>query len=59
MKGIFGNSRGPSDLAKFRFLSDTSREEKLDFSALLETGKNDFPQSTLNNMCAGQDFLWH
>jgi hypothetical protein len=59
MKGIFWNSRGLGDLAKFRFLSDTSKEEKLDFIALLETGKNDFTQSTLNNICAGRDFLWH
>jgi hypothetical protein len=39
MKGIFWNSRGLGDLAKFRFLSETSKEEKLDFIALLETGK--------------------
>jgi hypothetical protein len=51
--------RGLGDLAKFRFLSDTSNKEKLDFIALLETGKNDFTQSTLNNICAGRDFLWH
>jgi hypothetical protein len=59
MKEIFWNSRGLSDLAKFRFLSDTSKDEKLDFVALLETGKKDFSQSTLNNICAGQDFMWH
>lgn len=59
MKDIFWNNRGLSDLAKFRFLSDTSREQKLDFIALLETSKKGFSQTSLNNMSAGQDFLWH
>jgi hypothetical protein len=59
MKGIFWNSSGLSDLAKFRFLSDTTKDEKLDFIALLETRKKDFSQSTLNNFFAGQDFMWH
>jgi hypothetical protein len=59
MKGIFWNSRGLSDLAKTRFISDTVREQDLDFVALLETGKKDFAQSTLNNFCAGRNFLWH
>jgi hypothetical protein len=37
MKGIFWNSRGLRDLAKFRFLSETTKEQQLDFIALLET----------------------
>lgn len=59
MKGIFWNSRGLPDLAKFRFLSDNSREQKLDFIALLETGKKHFSQTVLSNICGGRDFLWH
>jgi exonuclease III len=59
MKGIFWNSRGLSDLAKTGFISDTVREQNLDFVALLETGKKDFSQSALNNFCAGRNFLWH
>jgi exonuclease III len=59
MKGIFWNSRGLRDLAKIRYLSELSREQKLDFIALLETGKKDFSQTTLNNICGGQNFLWH
>ena len=42
MRGIFWNSRGLSDLAKTKFLTDTVKEKKLDFIALLETGKKDF-----------------
>ena len=59
MKGIFWNSRGLSDLAKSKFLADTSTEQNLDFIALLETCKNDFSQSTLDNFSAGRKFLWH
>ena len=31
----------------------------MDFIALSETGRANFPQSTLNNICAGRDFIWH
>ena len=55
MKGTFWNSRGLSDLAKYRFLSDLSKEQKLDFIALLETGKKDFSKT----VCGGQEFIWH
>jgi hypothetical protein len=45
MKGIFWNSRGLNDLAKTRFLRETSKEQNLAFIALLETGKKDFPKN--------------
>jgi hypothetical protein len=54
MKGIFWNSRGLSDLAKSRFLADTSKERNLDFIALLETCKKDFSQPTLDNFSGGK-----
>ena len=38
----FWNSRGLADLAKKRFLVETSIEDKLDFIALLETGIDNF-----------------
>jgi uncharacterized sporulation protein YeaH/YhbH (DUF444 family) len=53
MKGIFWNSRGLSDLAKTRFLRGTYKEQNLAFIALLETGKKDFPQESLNNFSGG------
>jgi hypothetical protein len=42
MKGNFWNSIGLSDLAKTRFLRETSKEQNLAFISLLETGKKDF-----------------
>jgi hypothetical protein len=59
MRGIFWNSRGLSDLAKTRFLRDTSKEQNLAFIALLETGKKDFSQVSLNNFSGGRNFVWH
>ena len=59
MKGFFWNYNGFADSKKYRFLSDLTREKDLDFIALSETGRATFPQSTLNNICAGRDFLWH
>ena len=59
MKGIFWNCEGFADTKKYRFLSDLTKEKDLDFIALSETGRANFPQSTLNNICAGRDFLWH
>jgi len=53
MKGIFWNCRGLSDLAKYRILSDLSREQKLDFIALLQTRKTDFSKTALNNSFGG------
>jgi hypothetical protein len=57
MRGIFWNSRGLNDLAKSRFLRDTSREQNLDFIALLETCKKDFSLETLNNFSGGRNFV--
>ena len=59
MRGIFWNSRGLRDLAKTKFLSNTSRDQGLDFIALLETGKKDFTQAKLDRYCGGRNFVWH
>ena len=45
MRGIFWNSRGLKDLAKRRFLAETALEQKLDFVALSETGRDNFAPS--------------
>ena len=47
------------DLAKRRFLSDTSVEQKLYFMALLETGRDNFTSQFLNTISGGVDFDWH
>ena len=35
------------------------REEQIEFIALMETGRDSFPDATLKNLCAGRDYLWH
>ena len=42
MKGPFWNNRGLADLAKRRFLAETTIEQHLEFIALLETGRDNF-----------------
>jgi hypothetical protein len=57
MKGLFWNSRGLRDLAKYNFLFDTSCEHHLDFVAILETRIDDFTTSDLTHFCGGEDFF--
>ena len=59
MKGIFWNSRGHSDLAKYRYVADAIKEHKLAFVALLETGKSDMSKTNLTRLSGGADFVWH
>ena len=62
MKGVFWNSRGLADFAKHRFLADLVKEEQINFIALSETGRDEFPNHTLKNLCAGRDsfgIVWH
>ena len=59
MKGVFWNSNGLADLAKHRYLADLVREEQIEFIALMETGRDSFPDATLKNLCVGKDYLWH
>ena len=40
-------------------MADLVKEEQINFIALSETGRDDFPNHTLKNLCAGRDFLWH
>jgi exonuclease III len=59
MKGFYWNSRGLSDLAKFRYISDAVKEYNLDFIAVMETGKQDMSKTNLNRLSGGADFVWH
>lgn len=56
MKGFFWNSRGLSDLAKFRYISEAIREQ-LNFVAIMETGKQDMSKSNLARLSGGADFV--
>ncbi|KAJ1275216.1 hypothetical protein BS78_05G119400, partial [Paspalum vaginatum] len=59
MKGIFWNSRGLLDLAKYRYISDAVRDLNLDFFAVMETGKQDMSKMNLARLSGGADFVWH
>jgi len=59
MKGIYWNSRGLSDLAKYRYISEAIREQNLDFVAVMETGKKDMSRVNLNRLSGGADYIWH
>jgi hypothetical protein len=56
MKGIFCNSNGLRDQAKFGFLFDSTKEHNLDFIAILETKRNDFNTSEVSHFCANNFF---
>ena len=59
MKGIFWNSKGLADLAKRRFSAETMIEQKIDFIALLETGRDNFTTQFLGTLLGGIDFDRH
>jgi exonuclease III len=56
MKGIFWNSNGLRDQAKTRFLFDLTKEQQLDFIALLETKKSDYTTPELSHLCTNKTF---
>ena len=59
MRGMFWNSRGLGDLAKPKHISDCVRDHSLDFVAISECGKRDFPTRDLNHFSCGNDYEWH
>jgi len=59
MKGIYWNSRGLSDLAKYRYISEAIREQNLNFVAVMETRKKDMSRANLNRLSGGEDYIWH
>ena len=46
-------------MAKYRYISDAIRDHKLDFVAVMETGKQDMSRSNLNRLSGDADFIWH
>ena len=53
MNGIFENSRGLGDLAKHLNIAHHVRDYKLDFLAISETGRRDFPSTLLDRLSGG------
>jgi hypothetical protein len=59
MKGSFWNSGGFRDTAKHLFVNETIRDYKLDFFAILESGKDNFSAPFLKHISGGLDFQWY
>lgn len=59
MKDIHWNSKGLSDLAKYRYISKAIRDNSLDFVVVVETRKQDMSKSNLARLSRGVDFVWH
>src|SRR3954469_4009312 len=59
MNGIFMNSRGLGDLAKHLNIAQYVQDHKLDFLAISETGRWDFPVSVPDRLSGGMDFTRH
>lgn len=58
MNGMFRNSRGLRDLAKYSHIDDCCKDYNLDFIAISEMGKRDYSQSLLTRLSWGLDFEW-
>jgi exonuclease III len=52
------NSEGFRDPGKHLFVTEAIREHRLDFIALLETGRSNFTLSFLSSLAAGREFAW-
>ena len=59
MKENFWNSGGFRDSAKHSVVTDTIRDNKLDFFAVIETGRDNFAAPFLRNLSGGLDFVWY
>ena len=59
MNGMFMNSRGLGDLAKHLHIAQCIRDHNLDFVAISESWRRDFPASVLNRISGGLDFQWY
>ena len=59
MKGVIWNSDGFGDTAKHLALSEFIKEHKLDFVAVVETGRSSFATPFLNFLAGGSDYVWY
>ena len=56
--GMTWNSEGFRDPGKHLFVKESIRDHKLDFIALLETGRSNFAIPFLRDLANGKDFAW-
>jgi hypothetical protein len=59
MLGCFWNGEGFGDPTKHLFVRESIRDYKLDFFAILETGRYDFSVPFLRNISGGFYFSWY
>ena len=59
MKGVVWNSDGFGDTSKHLAVHELIKENKLDFIAIIETGRSAFATPFLNFLAAGSDFVWY
>jgi hypothetical protein len=57
MRGKIWNSRGLRDLAKHLHIADYIKDHELDFVAIKESGKQDFPLKILDHISGGVQFI--
>jgi exonuclease III len=58
LRGLTWNSEGFRDPGKHLFVKEAIRDYRLDFIALLETGRSNFTLPFLANLVVGQTFAW-
>jgi hypothetical protein len=59
MLGCIWNGEGFRDPAKHSFVRETIKDYRLDFFAILETGRSDFSAPFLRHLAGGSDFSWY
>ena len=59
MRGMIWNSDGFGDTAKHLAVNEMVKENKLDFIAIIETGRSSFTAHFLRFLAAGMDFVWY
>ena len=59
MRGMIWNSGGFGDNAKHLALSEFIKDYKLDFVAIIETGRASFATHFLKFLAGGLDFVWY
>ena len=58
LRGLTWNSEGFRDPGKHLFVKESIRDHRLDFIALLETGRSNFTVPFLRDLSCGKDFNW-
>jgi hypothetical protein len=58
MNGMFRNSRGLGNLAKYFYCANCCKDYNLNFLAISKAGRRNYSQSLLNRLSGGIDFQW-